>query len=102
MKSPRIILLAFALALIVPACAEVHWHKPGGDAAALPNDLASCRIAAHHSIERRLGPPVPSATDPRFGADMTLPSPAERRMQERMAEDQCMRDKGYTLVPAEK
>ena len=96
MRAARLLLVAFALA----SCAEVGWHKAGGDAAALPNDLANCRVFAQGRISRTLGPPVPASTDPRFGADMTQRSGAARLIEEQELVDRCMREKGYTLVPA--
>ena len=42
----------------------------------------------------------PPSLDPRLGP--VGPSPADRAMQEGQAVGNCMRGKGYTLVPVEK
>ena len=84
----------------VAACAELHWQKPDADAATLAADLDACRAQAQVRIARAIGPAVPSRPDPRFGDDISQPSPADRRMQEQQLADRCMSDKGYTLVPA--
>ena len=91
-RAAGLLLFAFALA----SCAELRWHKPGGDEAALAQDLAACREQAQQKFGAAgsLGPPI--ATDPRFGP--MGPSQAELRMQESQAVGTCMRGKGYGLV----
>jgi hypothetical protein len=95
MRGPALPLLALAFALGLSSCAEVRWHKPGGDDAALAQDLAACRKQARDKFggAGRLGPPM---TDPRFGP--MGPSQADLQMQESQAVGTCMRGKGYGLV----
>ena len=93
---------ATALALVLAACGQLEWRKPGGDSTALARDLTNCRALAHdkaaHAGNIGLPPPV---SDPRFGPPPG-PSLAEQRLQEQQAVDACMRGKGYALVPVEK
>ena len=96
MRTTGLLFFAFALA----ACTQLHWQKADGDEAALARDLSACRKQAQ-AASGGLGPVAPSSPiDPRFGP--IGPGPAEQRMQESQAEGQCMRGKGYTLVPAGK
>lgn len=83
-------------------CGELYWTKPGADSSVLARDQASCRALARESITRRYGPPVPARPDERFGPETSLPGPADRQMLEQQAFDRCMREKGYSLVPAGK
>ena len=91
-------------ALLLAGCGELRWAKSDGDTSSLAQDESSCRAAARESVQRRYGPPVPTYTrsDPRFGADTTTPSDADRLMLEAQAVDRCMRGRGYALVPAGK
>jgi hypothetical protein len=85
-------------ALLVSACAEVHWQKKDGDNSNLANDLAACRKLG---LERSMamGTSIPrSEISPVFGP--TGPSPADARMQEAQVVTGCMREKGYVLAPA--
>ena len=84
------------------ACGGLRWHKPGGDATALANDLTNCRAFARERAARagNTGLP-PVSSDPRFGPPPG-PTVVEQRLQEQQAVDACMREKGYALVPAEK
>ena len=89
--------LAFGLTSALPACAGVHWHKPGADEAELTKDLAAC----HGSARGRFGPAAMGQSaghDPRFGPPPG-PSQADLAMQESQAVGQCMRQRGYVLVP---
>ena len=88
--------------LAVAACGEVRWAKPGADSATLADDHARCQVMARDQLARTLGPPVPALSDPRFGGELSGPSPADRQMQEQSIASRCMREKGYALVPAEK
>jgi hypothetical protein len=96
-RAAALLLFAFALA----ACAELRWHKPGADAAALAADSAACRKQAREAAARAGYLGLPPVADPRFGTP-SGPSQAEQVMQERQAADRCMRERGYALVPAEK
>jgi hypothetical protein len=89
-------------ALLVAACGEMRWTKPGGSDADVNADLANCRAAAHASIERSLGPRLPQTSQGRMGNAPIDPSPADRQMREQQAVDSCMREKGYQLVPVDK
>ena len=94
----RTALPLFAVALLaLAACGDMRWAREGGDEAALAEDLAACRRLAQSKVGN-FGAPGPG--DPRFG--ITGPSQADLRMQEAQAAGQCMRGKGYSLVPAGK
>ena len=95
-------LLLLPTVLVLASCAELRWQKPGADAGMLSADFEACRTQAQVRIGRAIGPAIPSASDPRFGADISQPSPTDRRIQEQQLADRCMRDKGYTLVPGVK
>jgi hypothetical protein len=88
-------------ALVLAACGEVRWVKPGGDGLSVTNDLAACRATAHSSAQRMYGPQQPSTGHPFLGTSPD-PSPADRQMREQEAVNRCMRDKGYALVPVER
>jgi len=92
-------LLFFAIALA--ACAELRWHKAGADGAALAADQSACRKQAREAATRSGHLGLPPVSDPRFGTP-SGPSQAEQVLQERQAADNCMREKGYALVPADK
>jgi hypothetical protein len=100
MRSRALPSFALALALVLSACAELRWQKAGGDEATLNRDLGTCRQLAQERAARMGNFGLPPSTDPRFGS--TGPSQVDQRLQERQAEDACMRGKGYTLVPADK
>jgi len=80
----------------------MRWDKPGADGTALAHDLTNCRALAHERAARagNIGLP-PAASDPRFGSP-SGPTQVEQRLQKQQAVEACMREKGYTLVPAEK
>jgi hypothetical protein len=85
--------------LCLAACGEMRWQKAGGDEAGLANDLSACSKQAHERSARMWGPPAPRAEiSPVFGP--TGPSQADLRLQESQAVTLCMRERGYTLVPA--
>lgn len=86
------------LALLVAACASVQWTRDGASDADLTRDLADCRKeAALRFPGGTIG--LPSAPiDPRFGGPGG-PSAAESQMQEQVAVANCMRARGYQLVP---
>ena len=89
------------MACSLAGCAEMRWHKPGGDDAALAQDLAACRKQAQDRFGGA-GSFMPStAIDPRLGAPFG-PSQADLRMQESQALGMCMRGKGYSLEPGDK
>jgi len=94
--------LPILILALVAGCGELRWAKPGTDSSVLARDQASCRALASESIMRRYGPPLPSRSDARFGPETGLPGPADRQMLEQQAFDRCMREKGYSLVPAGK
>ncbi len=95
-------LFTYALALLLTACGEMRWTRPGGDHASAGNDLANCRVAAHSSTERMYGPMLPPVTSGgQFGNAPVGPTPADRQMREQETVNRCMRDKGYALVPVD-
>ena len=102
MRTAPLPFFALVLALVLAACSQLEWRKPGGDGTALARDLTNCRALAHDKAARagNIGLPPP-VSDPRFGPPPG-PSLAEQRLQEQQAVDACMRGKGYALVPVEK
>jgi hypothetical protein len=98
MRTAALPLFALPLVLVLAACGDVRWHKPDSDDAALANDLAACRGAAHEAIQRMYGPPHPQMGNANIGGAPVEPSLADRQMREQQAVGKCMRDKGYTLV----
>ena len=94
-------LVPIALALVLSACAELRWQRPGADEAVVLQDFVNCRGLAQRKITRLWGPDVPISTNPRLGPPVE-PSPAQRRLLERDAEDHCMREQGYTVAPVER
>lgn len=102
MRSAFSPLFPLVLALNLAACGEARWRKPGADDTALAHDLTNCRALAHVKAARagNIGLP-PATSDPRFGAPSGA-TQVEQRLQEQQAVDACMREKGYTLVPADR
>ena len=94
--------LPILILALVAGCAELRWAKPGADSSVLARDQTSGRALAREQIALRYGPPVPGPGDVRFGPETSLPGPADRQMLEQQAFDRCMREKGYSLVPAGK
>ena len=92
--------LAIAPALLLVACGEMRWTKPGGSDADVNADLANCRAAAQATIQRSLGPRLPQISGGHMGNAPVDPSPADRQMREQQAVDRCMQEKGYQQVPA--
>src|SRR5262245_17543484 len=84
------ILIAFPLVLLAACASSQQWTKPGADPAALSGDLEKCRVAAQETAARSISAAPPPSMDPRFG-NFGGPSLAEQRMNERIAEDKCMR-----------
>ena len=78
----------------------MRWQKAEGDEASLNHDQGTCRQLAREKAARMGNLGLPSSTDPRFGS--TGPSQVDQRLQQRQAEDVCMRAKGYAMLPAEK
>jgi hypothetical protein len=95
--------------LVAAGCADLRWHKPGGSAAALEQDLAACqsdaRVQASHFAS-----PFLSEWPRVMGVDAlgrpVVPSftrlDSERFLYEHDLTRHCMKVKGYDLVPAEK
>lgn len=75
----------------------MHWHKPDASGTDAANQLEACRkeAQAKYGAAATLG--MTSSNDPRFGP--TGPTSADVRMQEGQAAGNCMRAKGYVLVP---
>ena len=102
MRTAALRSFALPLALLLAACGDVRWHKPDADDAALGNDLAACQAAAHNAIQRMYGPPQPQLSSGPLGVAPVEPTLADRQMREQQVVGKCMREKGYTLVPADK
>lgn len=96
------------LSLILAACAELRWQKPGADEAQIQNDTGECRRKARLAAMREPslrdhGLPEVVGTD-RSGRPVVMPRSApesERLLREQDYFTSCMREKGYRLVPAE-
>jgi len=95
MRSPALLSLT---ALVLVACAELRWSKPGADAAALQQDLDACRLQARAQVARS-SPRLPPVTDPRFGTETGQSKQVDQPVREEDLAHRCMRDKGYSLVP---
>lgn len=95
MRTNRILAL---FVLMVAACAPVQWARHGASDADLTRDLADCRKeAALRYPGGAVGLP-PAPIDPRFGGPGG-PTLAESQMREQVALANCMRARGYQLVP---
>lgn len=95
MRSPVLLSLT---TLVLVACAELRWAKPGVDATALQQDLDACRLQARAQVARS-GPSLPPVTDPRFGTETGQAKQVDQPVREEELAHRCMRDKGYSLVP---
>lgn len=98
-------LIPILAAVLLAGCGEMRWTKADGDASSAARDEANCRAAASKQIARYYGPPIPSGNrygDPKYGADTSAPSQADRAVLESQTVDRCMRAQGYALVPAGK
>lgn len=87
--------------LLLTGCADLHWEKPGVDAAALDQDLQQCaqraRLDARREETPRLDAPLVFRADPQ-GRPVVVPSSprhAERFLAEHDFTAACMREKGY-------
>lgn len=105
----RVYLRSSAVAVVlglVAGCADLHWHKPGADAATLDADLQECTQRARLDARRQelpgLDSPLAIRADPQ-GRPVVVPNTtrdAERFLRERDFTAACMRGRGYALVPA--
>lgn len=98
-------LVPILAAILLAGCGDVRWTKQEGDASSAARDEANCRAAASEQVARRYGPPNPANNrygDPKYGADTSIPSQADRAILESQSVDRCMRAQGYALVPAGK
>jgi hypothetical protein len=108
--SSRMRLLALALAVLAAAgCGDLRWHKPGASASMLEQDLGECqaqaRLRSSH-FARPFAPDWPRVIgmDAR-GRPVTAPYDrldTDRFLYEHDLTRNCMNEKGYGLVPAEK
>jgi hypothetical protein len=94
-------LSAVAVALLLAACADLQWEKPGVDAAALDQDLQQCtqraRLEARREEIPRLDSPLVLRADPQ-GRPVVVPSSprtTDRYLAEHDFTAACMRTKGY-------
>ena len=94
---PALPFLTFALVLGMSGCTGMHWHKPDASSTDVANQLEACRKEAQAKFGAAATLGMMSPNDPRFGP--TGPSQADMRMQEGQAVGNCMRGKGYVLVP---
>ena len=94
-------LSAVAVTLLLVACADLHWEKPGVDSAALDQDLLECtqraRLDARREEIPRLDAPLLLRADP-LGRPVIVPSSprnTDRFLAEHDFTAACMRAKGY-------
>jgi hypothetical protein len=92
---------AVAVSLLFTACSDLHWQKPGVDAAALEQDLGQCeqraRLAARHQEVPRLDSALALRADP-LGRPVVVPSNTrntDRFLTEQDFTSACMRANGY-------
>lgn len=104
----RFALLCLTAALAA-GCAEMEWRKDGVDAAARERDVDECRQVGRLQASRQALPP--GYDSPRIvGVDaqnrpiVSTPGrvDTERFMAEHDVTRQCMAQRGYRLVPADK
>jgi hypothetical protein len=89
-----------ALALVFQGCAEMHWIKPGADAAAVSRDLDACRALALKGSGPALAPAGSSEGVADRGAPRVMSPTAgtnERFVAEHEAASRCMTARGYKL-----
>jgi|SRR5688572_10108807 len=103
--SIRVRLLSTAVPLLLlVACADLQWEKPGVDTAALDQDLQQCtqraRLDARREEIPRLDAPLLLRADP-LGRPVVVPSSprnTDRFLAEHDFTAACMRGKGYVTV----
>ena len=91
---PAVLLLTF----FFTGCADVQWQKPGADQAATDRDEQECTALARRNAQRSGPLALPPVGDPRFGPPMGT-SQSDRLMQANEDLSNCMKEKGYRLVP---
>jgi len=102
----RAFLAVLPLLACSPGCADLHWQRAGADAATHGRDLDECRTDARLRARRESWPSMLIArrifVDARGFPFTTYPTTAdtERALLEHDLSAQCMRNKGYELVPA--
>ena len=102
----RIAVFPALLAVALAGCADLRWHKPGVDAAALEKDSRECRQLARLQSEHQawsfgFAPGQVIGVD-RAGRPMLLhpfPRDSDRFLLEQDLARSCMRGKGYELAP---
>lgn len=97
------------VALLAAGCAELRWHKAGGDAETFKQDVEQCRRTARNRAAVEAWPfglitPRVIGVDRQGRAIMLHPPPqdTERFLLEGDLTRSCMREKGYSLVPVKK
>lgn len=93
-----------AAALLLTACADLRWARPGTDAAAAEHDLEQCRQQAELDARHMLPPrgAQPSVAMNRDGSVTATRRPAydtDRFLLEQDFAAACMRKKGYQREP---
>ena len=94
------VLAAVALTSMLHACADLHWTKPGADAAAVSRDMDACRAMALKAAAAPVAPAGsteavtdharPRAMQPSAGSN-------ERFVAEQEVIRRCMTHRGYAL-----
>jgi len=92
------LLATLILTFFFTGCAELRWEKAGADPATTDRDDQECTAIARRNAQRSGPIALPPVCDPRFGAPMGT-SQSDRLMQATEDQANCMREKGYRLVP---
>jgi hypothetical protein len=94
--------------VLIAGCAEMRWQKPGVEADAIDDQLHECiRLSRRErgGVPAYYAAPEPQVvfTGAAFGGPtlQTRLGNAKAVLRELELTDRCMREKGYTLVPAE-
>lgn len=92
-------ILAYALLVLLGACASTEWTNSGGQIADAPV-LAQCEQQAwarvHHEQMANTASPQDKSGQATTAASATLPQPD---VQEQTYFNLCMKERGYGLVP---
>lgn len=99
---------ALMLVLLLAGCTNLSWKKADADAARTTHDLDECQQKAALAVRRlgnAMGSPAPIIVGtPNGPVSVVMPSqnPAQDPVALQSLLAQCMRERGYQLVPEEK
>jgi hypothetical protein len=107
MMRPALRNLAIIAIVVLGACADMQWTKPGVDAAGVERELADCRMAARQRVLQQ--PESLSSAVPQIGGPAGASHPVvvetpvrqdDRFLAEHGATRACMQQRGYQIKPA--